>query len=123
MNEIVIAVVGGFALFLLTSFVGLAVWAINAKIEAARRDTIAAQNEAALREENERLKLETRIAKDLVEPAIVELRELVRHLEGQMNLRNEVRGGFEAVQATFDERLPIKGAPTPIGPHRPGSRA
>lgn len=107
MNDLVVAVVAGVALFTLTSFVALAVWAINAKIEAAKRDTQAAQDQAALREENERLKLEAKIAKDLVEPAIVELRTLVRHLEEQLNVRNEVRVGFDGVHAALNDRLPI----------------
>jgi ribosomal protein L7/L12 len=90
MNDIVIAVVAGAALFFVTSFVTLAVWAINAKINAAASAAAGAQEQARLNEENERLKLEARIAKDLVKPAVDELRDLVRKLEEQFEISESV---------------------------------
>jgi molecular chaperone GrpE (heat shock protein) len=110
MNDIVVAVVAGAVLFFITSFVGLAVWAINARIEAAKRETAASQREAELRQQNEMLQLEARIARELVAPAVDELRELVRHLEDQLHVRAEVRSGFEGVHKKLDARLPIGNA-------------
>lgn len=100
MNNIGIAV----ALYVLTSFVSLAVWAINAKIAAAARDAAAAQREAALKQQNELLQLEARLAKEILAPAIDELRAMVRHVEEQLHLRDEVRSGFKGVHAAIRER-------------------
>lgn len=87
----------GVALFVISSFVGLAVWAINAKIKASEYRAEAQQRESELKRQNEMLQLEVKIARDYIAPAIEELRALVRHLEEQMHLRDEMREGFAAM--------------------------
>ena len=85
-----IAIVAGLVLFLVTSFVSLAVWAINAKV-----------NSSQLRVQNEMLQLELKIANEYIKPAMEELHRLVEDLKDQLNLRDELREGFAGVHGAF----------------------
>lgn len=107
------ATVAGTVLFVITSFVSLAVWAINAKINASDQRAAAAENEARLREENEHLKLEARVARELVAPVVERFSSGLRQLEERLHLRDEVRAGFKSVHASLDARLPVRDSEGP----------
>lgn len=97
MNEFSVAILSGIVLFVVTSFVSLAVWAINARIKNAQ-----------LEQEKAMLQLEAKITREHIEPALGAFREMVQHLEERIDLLREVRDGFSEVKAAVAKREVIR---------------
>lgn len=83
----------GAALMAVSCIVSLSVFAINSKINATQLKA-----ELAMRD------LELKIERDYIKPAFDSLLTMVRHVEEQLRLRDELRTGFEGVHAALQKR-------------------
>lgn len=96
MSQLALSIAAGTILFLVTSFVSLAVFAVRSMVKAS-----------ALEQDNARLALELKIASQQSN-LVDEFRALVHSLEEQLHLRDEVREGFAMVSSRLPDRRTVE---------------